>query len=210
MWVICASSGRMSFSIASRTAALEPGIETITVPRATPAVARLTLTASPFGQNDLLHRQPHRGTRAGHRDNSRAARHASRGPTHHRRRTDLGIAQIAKKFTKARQFFLKTTLHDLISAIAWGKPRATTEQDSIRVLCLNEMRQQTLDIFWLILDDAIGADGVTHLRERLLHVLPTRVVVRRTGIAHRDDGTPDTAGSLLSVLLVTHDACPSA
>src|SRR4030095_834817 len=48
------------------------------------------------------------------------------------------------------------------------------------------------------------------LRERLLHVLPTRVVVRRAGVAHRDDGTPDTAGSLLSVLLVTHDTRPSA
>ena len=48
MWVICASSGRTSFSIASRTAALEPGIETITVPRATPAVARLIIAAAPI------------------------------------------------------------------------------------------------------------------------------------------------------------------
>src|SRR5258707_497458 len=71
-------------------------------------------------------------------------------------------------------------------------------------------RQQTPDILRLVLDDAIRADSVTRLGERLLHVLPTRVVVRRTGVAHSDDGTPDTAGSLLSVLLVTHDACPSA
>src|SRR5262245_20473956 len=163
-----------------------------------------------FGQDELLYSQPYRCTRTGHRDYHRAARHTSRSPTHHRRRTNFGIAQIAKKLTKACQFFFKATLHHLIGAIARGKTRATAQQDSIRVLCLDEVRQQTPDIFWLILDDAIGADGVTHLRERLLHVLPTRVVVRRAGVAHRDDCTPDTAGSLLSVLLVTHDACPSA
>src|SRR5262245_44643197 len=84
-----------------------------------------------FRQDELLHSQPHRGTRARHRDNHRTTRHASRGPTHHCRRPNLGIAQIAKKLAKARQLFLKTTLHDLISAIARGKTRATAEQDSI-------------------------------------------------------------------------------
>src|SRR5712691_12445664 len=163
-----------------------------------------------FRQDEFLHSQPHRCTRAGHRDNHRAARHASRGPTHHRRRTDFGIAQRAKKLAKARQFFLKATLHDFIGAIAWGKTRATAQQDRIGVLYLNEVRQQTPDILRLVLDDAIGTDRMPRLCERLLHVLPTRVVVRRAGVAHRDDGTPDTAGSLLSVLLVTHNACPSA
>src|SRR5215831_14374957 len=114
-----------------------------------------------FRQDELLHSQPHRCTRAGHRDNHRAARHASRGPTHHRRRTDLGIAQIAKKLAKAREFFLKTTLHDFISAIAWGKTCATTQQDGVRVLCLHEVRQQTPDILRLVLDDAIGTDRMT-------------------------------------------------
>src|SRR5712691_3270280 len=142
-----------------------------------------------FGQDELLHSQSHRCTRAGHRDNHRAARHASRGPTHHRRRTDLGIAQIAKQLAKARQFFLKTTLHDLIGTIAWGKTRAAAQQDRIGVLYLNEVRQQTPDILRLVLDDAIGTDRMPRLCERLLHVLPTRVVVRRAGVAHRDDGT---------------------
>src|SRR5712691_7432043 len=163
-----------------------------------------------FRQDKLLHSQPHRCTRAGHRDNHRAARHARRGPAHHRRRPDLGIAQRAKKLAKARQFFLKATLHDFIGAIARGKTCATAQQDSIGVLYLNEVRQQTPDILRLVLDDAIGTDRMTRLGERLLHVLPTRVVVRRAGVAHSDDGTPDTAGSLLSVLLVTHNACPSA
>src|SRR6266851_3620780 len=144
-----------------------------------------------FRQDELLHSQPHRCTRAGHRDNHRAARHASRGPAHHRRRPDLDIAQRAKKLAKARQFFLKATLHDFIGAIARGKTCATAQQDSIGVLYLNEVRQQTPDILRLVLDDAIGTDRMTRLGERLLHVLPTRVVVRRAGVAHSDDGTPD-------------------
>src|SRR5215831_3913798 len=123
-----------------------------------------------FRQDELLHSQPYRGTRAGHRDNHRAAHYASRGPTHHCRCTNLGIAQIAKKLAKARQLFLKTTLHDLIGAIARGKPRATAEQNSIRVLGLHEVRQQTPDILRLVLDDAISADRMTRLREHLLHV----------------------------------------
>ena len=43
-----------------------------------------------------------------------------------------------------------------------------------------------------------------------MHVLTTRVVLRRAGVAHSDDGTPHAVRSLLPVLLVTQDACPSA
>src|SRR5262249_4620200 len=113
------------------------------------------------------------------------------------------------KLTKARQFLLKTALYHLISAIARRQPRATTQQDSVRILCLDEVREQTSNFLWLILDDGIRANGMPCLSEGLLHVLTTGVVCRRAGIAHGDDRTPDAPGSLLPVLLVTHDACPS-
>src|SRR5262249_10305584 len=88
--------------------------------------------------------------------------------------------------------------------------RATTQQDGVRVLCLDEVREQTPDLLRLILNDAVGANGMPCLGEGLLHVLPTGVVLRRARVTHGDDGTPHTAGSLLSVLLVTHNAYPSA
>src|SRR5262249_1607344 len=66
------------------------------------------------------------------------------------------------------------------------------------------------DLLRLVLDDAVRADGMTGLGEGLLHVLPTGVVLRRARVTHGDDGTSHTAGSLLSVLLMTHDVCPSA
>src|SRR5690349_19150032 len=45
MWRI---SGKMSFSIASLTAPLEPGTEIRTLPRAVPAAARLIIAAEPM------------------------------------------------------------------------------------------------------------------------------------------------------------------
>src|SRR5712691_11176173 len=163
-----------------------------------------------FRHDQLVHCQPYGRTRTRHGDDHRATRHTSCGPTHHGRRTDLRIAQVAKQLTKARQFFLKTALHHLIGAITRGQPRATTQQDGVRVLCLHEVREQTPDLLRLILDDGVGADGMTRLGERLLHVLTTGVVLRRARVTHGDDDTAHTAGSLLPVLLVTHDACPSA
>src|SRR3989442_354695 len=163
-----------------------------------------------FKQDELVHHQPYCRTRSRHGHDHYTTRYAGRGPAHPSGRADFGIAQITKQLTKTRQFLLQTAMNHLIGAVAWRQIRAAAQQNSIRALCLNAVSELTPNVRRLILDDGVGADGMARLGEGLLYVLTTRVVLRRVGVAHSDDGTPHAVRSLLPVLLVTHDACPSA
>ena len=60
------------------------------------------------------------------------------------------------------------------------------------------MREQTPDLLRLILDDGVGADGMTRLGERLLHVLTAGVVLRRARVTHGDGGYADVARRMVS------------
>lgn len=105
-------------------------------------------------------------------------------PRRDRSRPNLGVAKLAKNFTKPRQRFRQERSNGIVGGIARGNAGAPVEQNSLNIRIRRQSLNQGSNLRGFVFNNLIVTHPMTRRCDPGLHQLATFIGAGRAGIAH--------------------------